>query len=137
MAGRPSIYSDELAQEICEAIATNTVGLDRICNEKPHFPERSTIYKWMMTDEKFFNMYAKAKKIQAELLLDKSMSVACEDDIFDNLGKEDSLIKINRARLKIDTFKFCAVKLNPDRFADRQKTENTHKLHEDDLKNLK
>lgn len=121
---RPTIYSEELADKICNEIATQSKGLETICRENPDFPTARTVHYWAFKNEAFFQKYMRARKFQTHKLLDKCLDVA-EDD------EEDTLIKINRARVKIDTYKHNAVRLNPETYGDHKKD-----LSADDKKSL-
>ncbi len=131
--GRPTIYCEELADSICEAVATTTMGLPRICEANPHFPTRETIYKWRYKYQDFSDKYIKAKQAQADLLAEECLSIAddCQNDYMDSLDKESVNIgyklhgeHVNRSRLRIDTRKFLAAKLIPQIYGDNKKDDN-------------
>jgi hypothetical protein len=46
LGGCPSRYTPELAQSICEAVATLPFGIEKICKMYAHFPDRSSIRFW-------------------------------------------------------------------------------------------
>ena len=110
--GRPTIYTEELADRICEAIATSSVGLQRICDANPDFPGRTTILLWTYRHPEFLNKYMQARKNQAHSLMESTLEVANDDDA-------DTLIKINRARLKVDVYKYASLKLDPATYGER------------------
>lgn len=122
--GRPTDYTEELAAKICNEIATQSKGLETICRENPDFPTARTIHYWAFKNESFFQMYMQARRFQTHKLMDKCLDVA-EDD------EEDTLIKINRARVKIDTYKHNATRLNPETYSER-----SNKISADDKKSL-
>lgn len=128
--GRPTLFSQHLANEVCEAIAGSRDGLEKICESNPHFPTARTIYNWMYKDDEFFQKYMQARAFQAHVLMDGIIDTANNDS-------EDTLIKINRARVKIDAYKIASARFNPKHFGDKQVIDNNHKFHEDDLKALK
>lgn len=41
--GRPTEYSQELAEEICMAIACTAKGLRKLCKEHQHWPNRVSL----------------------------------------------------------------------------------------------
>jgi transposase-like protein len=55
--GRPSRYSPEIADAICDEIATTDHALHRIC-EREGMPEARTVYRWL---ESFRQQYARAR----------------------------------------------------------------------------
>jgi hypothetical protein len=98
--GRPSSYTDEIAQEICERIA-NGETLTEICRDED-MPGRSTVTEWLMYDrEGFSGLYAQARAIQAIHEDDESKEIA------DNLA-----ILPEHKRIMIDTRKWRAERLN-------------------------
>ena len=74
--GRPSIYTEELVNEICKAIACSNRGLDIICEENPHLPCSSTIYGWMLDKEDFLEKYIRAKRIQTIVGQEEILAIA-------------------------------------------------------------
>ena len=123
--GRPTLYSEELADRICEEIATNTSSLQRICESNPDFPQFKTIFKWLHEKDKeyFIDKYAHAKKMQADLMVEELT------DISDN-GQTDYYVddkgnfkvdheNIQRSKLRVDTRKWIASKILPKKFGER------------------
>ena len=50
--GRPSSYSPEIADAICEETATTDHALHRIC-EREGMPDHATVYRWLASNQKF------------------------------------------------------------------------------------
>jgi hypothetical protein len=126
--GRPPIYTEELGDEICEAIATNAFGLEKICKKFPHFPDKSTIWLWKLKEPSFAEKYYKAKLIQAELHVEECFDIS--DDV-SNDKKENqhgnevtNNEAVNRSRLRVDTRKWVASKLLPRQYGDKQLVED-------------
>lgn len=120
--GRPTDYSIELAKEICEAIRSSSRGLDRLCDENPHWPVSRTIWRWMDEKEEFNQIYAYAKARQADVLAEEMIGIADDgsrDYVKDSEGKiVADYDHIQRARLRVDTRKFLMVKLAPRKYGD-------------------
>jgi hypothetical protein len=58
--GRPSIYSDALAAEICERLASGE-SLRAICCEE-HMPSRKVVHEWVADNHNGFrDQYARAR----------------------------------------------------------------------------
>jgi hypothetical protein len=73
--GRPSIYSDELAAEICGRIASGET-LVAICEDED-MPNRRTVTKWLMEDRGgFYAQYSRARAIQTHVEDDVNVSIA-------------------------------------------------------------
>ena len=69
--GRPSIYSEEFADIICERIATNPIGLEHICNMYEDMPDPATIRKWIYRMPGFRTKYLEAKAEQSIVKIDQ------------------------------------------------------------------
>lgn len=106
--GRPSIYTDELANEICERIA-NGESLIQICRDE-NMPSRETVRRWCDESSQFCGMYAHAREQQAHYFVDEMIEIA--DKVL-----EDSAA-VQKARLQIDTRKWAAAKLNKAAYGD-------------------
>lgn len=138
--GRPSKYTEELANRICELVQTHAIGLERLCKMYyDELPNECTIYAWLAKYESFSKQYARAKMKQAELLAQQCLDIADDtsnDSMIDKDGQEVCNKEyIARSRLRIDTRKWLASKLLPRQYGDRQHTEVTIN-HESDLKDL-
>lgn len=103
--GRPTLYSQELANEICDRIALGE-SLYQISADS-HIPDRLTILRWKRVNEDFYNQYARAKEEQAETYEEMMLSTA--------RSEED----VQRARLIVDTMKWTASKLKPKQYGDK------------------
>ncbi len=142
--GRPSLYTPELVEEICEAIASSSKGLARLCEENPHWPTRRNIYKWLKKHESFRPLYARAKEQQIECLIDEILEIAdntSQDNVIktDEEGNTKSVANnewINRSRLRIDTRKWLAAKLCPRLYGDKLQNDSGLSPHEQSLKDL-
>lgn len=139
-AGRPSQYTPELGYLICERIATNTVGISRLCSMYEDMPVKDTIRLWRFKHPEFSAQYAQAKMHQADLMAEECSEIADDatNDWMESFDEEGALgWKINgehihRSRLRIDTRKWLASKLLPKQYGDKllleQKTEENEKL---------
>ena len=125
--GRPTIYTDDLARQICARIASGE-SIRRICKDES-MPVMSTIMLWLIDgNHQFFSEhYAQARQIQAETLADEIFDIADDGSndftSFTN-GDGEAAYKINgeavaRSRLRVDTRKWYLSKVLP-RFADKK-----------------
>ena len=117
-AGRPSAYSDTTADEICERL-TDGESLRQICRDE-HMPDKATIFRWL-NDERFRGFrdrYAHAREAQADALFDELVEIA------DDTGELDDNVKVQRARLQIDTRKWVASRLAPKKSSETNKIEH-------------
>lgn len=121
--GRPTLYTKELCDEICFAIATSSKGLHRLCRENENFPSYKTIFNWILNNKEFLHNYEKAREAQAEYLFEEIVDIA-DDKSNDTLITGDGVPYVNkewvqRSRLKVDARKWAASKLLPKRFGDK------------------
>jgi len=122
--GRPSSYTEELGLEICERIAHGE-SLTKIC-APDSMPKVSTVYRWLLKEKAFCDMYARSREDQSDTLADQIMDIGEEVPmmvITDEDGKVTKRIDpagVNRNRLRVDARKWVAAKLKPRKYGDRQ-----------------
>ena len=120
--GRPSDYTKEKGDLICQRIATHDIGLPRLCKMYTDMPDEKTIQRWRYQFEEFRLKYAQAKMFQADLLAEECL------DIADSSTPQD----VGVDRLRVDTRKWLASKLLPKQYGDKllleQKTEENEEL---------
>jgi hypothetical protein len=126
--GRPTLYSQEMADLICQRVATCTIGLTRLCEMHEDLPSKFTINLWRYKYPEFSTQYAQAKLKQADLLAEECLEIADDatNDWMENFSDDGDLIgyKVNgehvqRSRLRIDTRKFLAAKLLPKQYGEK------------------
>lgn len=98
-------YSPDTKDKVCQLIAEGK-SLREIAAEKG-MPHQATVCLWAVTDEAFYEQYARAREIQAELRADELVEIAD--------GEGD----VQRDRLRIDTRKWVAAKLLPKKYGDK------------------
>lgn len=123
--GRPSKYSDKLATEICERIATQARGIDRICDEDADMPTARTVHRWLVEHEIFCQSYLRAKERQADLLFDQALHIAdtpVEGEIVTDDGEKVTIKRedmLGHRKLQVETRLRMAGKLHPKKYGDR------------------
>ena len=115
--GRPTEYTQELADLICERIAIHGVGLKKLCEMYDDMPEKAAIRRWCIKHPEFGSQYARAKVQQIDTLVDEIIEIA-DDSSQDVMINEHGNRVCNsefiaRSRLRIDTRKWLASKLVP------------------------
>jgi hypothetical protein len=105
--GRPSKFSDKLADKICERIADGE-SLRAICADK-NVPGKRTVMTWLSRNENFRHQYAQAREEQADFYADEIIEIA------------DNEADTNRARVRIDARKWKASKMAPKKYGDYQR----------------
>jgi hypothetical protein len=125
--GRPSKYTQELADTICERIAAGE-SLRAICAEVGE--SETTVRRWALNDVGGFSaQYARAREIQAETLVDQIVQIADASEN-DFTVTEDGKKIVNqevvaRARLRVDARKWVASKILPKVYGDKVDTNIT------------
>jgi hypothetical protein len=126
--GRPSIYSPELATEICTRIASGK-SLRTVCSAED-MPATATVFRWLL-DEKlknFKDQYARACEERSEAFIEEILDIAddgsndfIEDDYQKGKtpGYQLNQENIQRSRLRVDTRKWYASKLKPKKYGDK------------------
>lgn len=104
--GRPSDYTPEMAELICEMLADGH-GLKTIC-DRDGMPSRSTFRRWLVQVPELRAMYARAREDQADTLADQIADIADDTD-------EDA----NSRRVRVDARKWIAAKLRPGTYGDK------------------
>ncbi len=138
--GAPTMYTEELGNEICAKLATNAKGLGPLSKENPHWPCPQTIFEWRIKHKEFGAKYALAKTNQIEALVDEILNISDNDDndvIETENGYASNSAAIQRARLRVDSRKWLAGKLAPKIYGDKIQQDITVKTHEESIKDLK
>lgn len=128
--GRPEIYTDELAGEICEKLM-NGRTITSICREEK-MPSIKTVFSWLNDrlpsfKKDFLKSYLIARQIQGEVVADQAMDIADDgsNDTYYDIDKKGNRIKkidydnIQRSRLRVEHKRWLASKLYPRKFSDK------------------
>ena len=125
--GRPTVFTEELASNICEGIADGR-SLRSIVASDDGMPARSTIFRWLANDQNFQDQYAKAREAQADVLFEEILDIADEAQTTTKLvGQGDDAeeiitydsVAVARNRLRVDARKWMAGKLRPKKYGDK------------------
>jgi hypothetical protein len=107
MIGRPSIYSEELADRICQGLM-NGESLIKVCLAKG-MPDRVTVIRWIGRDLAFATRIAHAREAQADYM----------DDLILDTAAMATSENANAIKVKIDAYKWRASKLAPKKYGDK------------------
>jgi len=107
MAGRPSTYTEAIADEICERLG-NGESLLRICND-PHIPSRWSVFRWLDEHADFATKYARAREIQADFM----------NDLINETARLANAINAPAVRVQVDAYKWTAEKLKPRAYGNK------------------
>ena len=124
-AGRPTTYTQELADSICEELALG-YSIRTVC--KPEgMPAISTFFKWIRENEEFSKQYAKAKQEASDAMAEDILDIADDgtNDYIEREGKDGTTYEvvnsevIARSRLRVDTRKFLMAKMKPKKYGEK------------------
>jgi hypothetical protein len=108
--GRPTDYTSELADIICERISLGE-SMRSIAKDKD-MPAMSTLFKWLREHETFSEQYTRAKEDESPMVYADKITDIADATV---LGKIDP----NAARVAIDAYKWTAAKLKPKKYGDK------------------
>jgi len=111
--GRPSSYSDALADAVCERML-NGQSLVKICEDE-EMPSRTTIYRWMDARPDFVARCARAREGLADYLLDR----------IEQMADATTELNVQSQKVKISTAQWRAMKMAPRVYGERSRTELT------------
>jgi Bacteriophage Sf6, terminase small subunit-like len=126
MTGRPSTYSQEIADEVCRRLAGGE-SLRAICRDEG-IPDESTVRLWALDDrEGFAAQYARAREVQFLAIADELLEIADDgrNDWMEREGKDErggcelNGEHIQRSRVRIDTRKWMLSKMLPKVYGDK------------------
>ena len=107
-AGRPSIFTEDLENQILERLSAGE-SLLKIC-ETEGFPHRSTVIRWMASSEDFATKCARAREAQVDVMDDKVLDTA--NNVL--AGQVDP----HAGKVAISAFQWRASKLKPKVYGD-------------------
>lgn len=128
--GRHSIYTADLAEEICTRLAEGE-SLRSICRDE-RMPGLTTIFDWIDKDEDFRNKYARARELQAETHVDDMLEIAddarndwMEVNDPENPGYKANGENVARSKIRLEQRRWYAEKLLPKKYGLRQQIEHS------------
>lgn len=122
---RPELYTDEIAEKICELIAGSSSGLHTICNENPDLPSFRTIMNWLNDGKhpEFLHKYARARDSQADFLADEILQISDDSTKDSSINAQGDVTEnkewVNRSRLRVEARKWVASKLKPKKYGEK------------------
>lgn len=103
---RPSEFTQEIADTICEQIADGK-SLRSICRVDA-MPSKSSVFKWLGLHKTFADQYARAMEARADSHADDIIDIA-----------DDPTLDPNDKRVRIDARKWTASKLKAKVYGDK------------------
>jgi len=108
MTGRPTNYTEELGDLICEGVSRKS-PLAKLCDGNDKLPSPRTVYRWLRTHTEFCHNYTRAKEDQADYLVEEALEIA-----------DDVSIEPADKRIRVDTRKWIASRFNAKKYGDKQ-----------------
>ncbi|CNL11001.1 Uncharacterised protein [Yersinia frederiksenii] len=124
--GRPTDYTDELAEIICLRLAEGE-SLRSVCSDDG-MPSKQAVLRWLARNEEFRAQYVRAKEEGAEAIAEELFDIADDgaNDWMEKLDKDGECIgyqlngeHVQRSKLRIDTRKWYLSKIMPKKYGDK------------------
>lgn len=141
--GRPTKYTPEMAERICELVATCEIGYNRLSEIYVDIPDRVTVNIWRRKYPEFRSMYAQAKSEQIENIIEEILDIADDatNDYMEYIDKKTGCLSwqlngehVQRSRVRIDTRKWLASKLVPRIYGESKDQEPANKDLDEECK---
>lgn len=127
-AGRPTDYTQELADRICERLADGE-SMRSIARDD-EMPAKATMFRWLREKPEFKDQYAIAKEESCDALFEELLDIADDgsndwmqyrfkEDGEECIGWKVNGEAINRSRLRLDTRKWALSKLKPKKYGEK------------------
>lgn len=114
--GRPTIYTEELANELCRLLMDGW-SLNRICKLE-HMPSRQTFYDWFQKNKEFLDKYTHAREAQGDFSADYLT------DIAEDIRNKD--LTSDQGRVMADIHKWVAARRAPRKYGDQINVNQTN-----------
>lgn len=127
--GRPSDYSQEIADIICERI-TDGESLRAICRD-PAMPAMATVFRWIAAHKELREQYTLSMEQRAEMMFEDIIDIADDECTMIKRSKhgdgEDEgdidvifdATAVARNRLRVDARKWALSKMMPKKYGDK------------------
>lgn len=122
--GRPSSFTQEVADVICDRLADGE-SLRSICVDDA-MPDKKTVFRWLQDKDRddFRHQYACARELQADTHVDEMADIADDgtNDYITKTRPDGSTYEafdaehVQRSRLRIDTRKWIAERMRPKKY---------------------
>jgi len=122
---RPTTYTQDLADKICEQLA---LGISmRTVSRDESLPAMSTMFKWLREHKEFSEQYEKAKQESTDAMAEDILDIADNgtNDYIERENKDGSTYEvinneaIQRSRLRVDTRKWLMSKMKPKKYGEK------------------
>jgi len=138
-AGRPEIYTEELAIRVLARIAEG-ISVRTIC-KGDDMPSMTTFFKWLRENDQFAQQYAIAKEQSTDALFEDLIDIADNEvaqqliiegkPVVDEYGKPVMVkdnVSVNHAKLRVDTRKWALSKMAPKKYGDKIQPDDSGQI---------
>lgn len=114
-AGRPTTYTQAIADELCSEMAGGELAID-VC-ERDNMPAYGTLHGWRERHPEFAKAYARAREMQAHALAERAVRA----------GRRATAEDAAAARVRFDADRWLAARLDPRNYGDRTHSQTLDK----------
>jgi hypothetical protein len=116
--GHPTTFTQEMADRVCETIATHTEGLDKLHKKYDWFPQKQILFQWMFKQKAFYYQYLEARALQAHILSEQALEMANNIPTYTDVRGNEKIDPgmLGRERFRYECIKWHASKLAPKVF---------------------
>src|ERR1035437_7416782 len=116
--GRPTLYTEELTDNICDLIADGN-SLKKIAAMEG-MPDKASMFRWLSSYKRFSDNYARAteQRTEAQLeMLNELGDTAIE--LSQSTGEKRAGAVVQAIRVKADNLKWVMSKMKPKKYRDK------------------
>jgi hypothetical protein len=132
--GRPSIYTEELAHEICVRLGLGE-SLRKICLDDG-MPSLASVMSWLTKKPDFLEQYTRAREIQAETQFDELIDIVDQPPELSHItNNKGELVEVKFdssyvawMKLRVDTRKWTAARMAPKKYGEHKQAEEAQDL---------
>ena len=127
--GRPSLYTEELANEICVRLGLGE-SLRKICLDDG-MPSLASVMSWLTKKPDFLEQYTRAREIQAETQFDELIDIVDQPPELSHItNNKGELVEVKFdssyvawMKLRVDTRKWTAARMAPKKYGEHKQAE--------------
>ncbi len=116
--GRPSDYTPELANKVCEQISLGN-SLKRVCTSDD-MPSIATVFNWLHSKKEFLDKYEQAIQERTEAQHEQLLDLGDEAvHLAQNVDFKASNAVVSAVKLKADNMKWVMARMKPKKYGDK------------------